>query len=260
MSSQKVLMVANWKMHKTPQEGLTFARQLKTKALNLPNVNFILCPSATGLLHIHGEIRESALELGAQNLHYAKQGAYTGEISASMLNACGCKWVIIGHSERRHIFNEPAGDRQQKVPAALNAGLRVILCIGEVKAERDAGDTAEVLGTQLANDLGGISQFPTDQLVIAYEPVWAIGSGLVAMPAQVEEAHAVVRETIFRLFPDISSKHVSVIYGGSINTANAAQLIGTPGVDGFLIGGASLNIGDFVTIAQYAQTALKVEH
>lgn len=260
MSDPKVLVVANWKMHKTPQEGLTFARQLKTKALNLPAVNFILCPSATGLLHIHGEIRESALELGAQNLHFAEQGAFTGEISASMLNACGCKWVIIGHSERRYIFNELAGDRQRKVPAALNAGLKVILCIGEVKAERDAGATVEVLKAQLANDLGGISRFPADQLVIAYEPVWAIGSGVVALPAQVEEAHAVVRETIFHLFPSISSKHVSVIYGGSVNIANAGQLIATPGVDGFLIGGASLNIDAFVTIAQNAQTALKAEH
>ena len=260
MSSRKVLMAANWKMHKTPQEGQTFARQLKTKALNLPDVIFILCPSSTGLFHIHEEIRDSDLELGVQNLHYAKEGAFTGEISAAMLNACGCQWVIIGHSERRHIFHEPAEDRQQKVPAALNAGLKVILCVGEVKTERNAGRTAEVLEAQLANDLGGISQFLTDQLVIAYEPVWAIGSGEVATPPQIEEAHAVVRATVFELFPSITSKHVSVIYGGSVNRENAAELMGTAGVDGFLIGGASLNIGTFVTIAHNAQTELKAEH
>ena len=182
MSDRRPIIAANWKMNKTPQEGVKFAEQLTTKALNLGRVDFILAPSATGLFHIHGALRDSAIELAGQNMHFAERGAYTGENSAAMLVASGCQWVLIGHSERRHVFHESDEDIRKKIPAALSAGLKVIHCIGERLEEREKGRTREILQHQISNDLADLSGFPADKLIIAYEPVWAIGTGVVATP------------------------------------------------------------------------------
>ncbi|UCH11244.1 MAG: triose-phosphate isomerase [Fidelibacterota bacterium] len=253
MSIRKPIIAANWKMNKTPQEGYQFARQLTAKALNLPGVQFILFPSATGLDHVHEVLKDTAIGLGGQNLHSAEEGAYTGETSAGMLKACGCQWVIIGHSERRHIFHESDDELRAKVATALNAGLKVVLCIGELLEEREAGSTREVLERQLRADLDGMDALPVDRIVIAYEPVWAIGTGVVATPEQAGEAHAQVRAILEGLFPTLNASELRVLYGGSVKSSNAASLIGIPGIDGFLIGGASLDIDEYVKIAELSQ-------
>ncbi len=258
MIDKRPIIAANWKMHKTPQEGYQFARQLTTKALNLTGVKFVLFPSATGLLHIHEALKESAVELGGQNLHAAGEGAYTGETSASMLLACGCQWVLVGHSERRHIFHESDEEIKEKVSAALDAGLQVVLCIGEKLDERQAGSTEQVLHRQLRSGLAGMETFPDDRLVIAYEPVWAIGTGVVATPEQAGEAHEQVRAILRKLFPALAVDGVKVLYGGSVKSANAAQLTRTAGVDGFLIGGASLDIDQYEKIAEISQLETRV--
>ena len=259
MNDSRPIIAANWKMHKTPQEGYQFAEQLVTKALNLPGVRFILFPSATGLFHIQEALKDTAIELGGQNMHSAQEGAYTGETSAPMLTACGCRWVIIGHSERRHIFHETDAGIRAKIPAALDAGLNVILCIGERLEERRDGSTEDVLRRQLQGDLAGMETFPADRLIIAYEPVWAIGTGVVATPKQAGEAHAQVRAILQELFPGLPGDDAKILYGGSVKSANAAQLIQIPGIDGFLIGGASLDVDEYVKIAEISQIETKVK-
>ena len=251
------VIAGNWKMNKTPQEGRTFARQLSTKALNLPEVDFILFPSATGLQSIHEALVDTAIEMGGQNMHHEQSGAFTGENSAEMLVACGCQWVLIGHSERRHVFAEPAVSRPLKVATALGAGLKVMLCVGELLEQREQGRTEEVLREQLSNDLGRLRQFPVESVVIAYEPVWAIGTGVVATTQQAGEAHGMVRGVLDDLYPDDDPGAVIVVYGGSVKSSNAAELISTPGIDGFLIGGASLELDEFVNIAEIAKQELR---
>ncbi len=253
MKSGRPVIAANWKMHKTPQEGYQFARQLTTKALNLTEVNFILAPSATSLWHLQSLLKDTKIELCGQNMHFAESGAFTGEISTGMLLACGCQWVIIGHSERRHVFGEPDEDLRRKIPAALQAGLGVIHCIGERLEERESGQTVEVLRRQITNDLADLDDFPAERLLIAYEPVWAIGTGVVATPEQAAEAHASVREIICERFPDVDKAAIQILYGGSVKSGNTAELMKTPGIDGFLIGGASLDIDEYCRIAAIAQ-------
>jgi len=258
MNATKPIVAANWKMHKTPQEGYQFASELRPRAFELAGVRFILFPSTTGLFHVQEALRDTPIALGGQNLHPADEGAYTGETSAGMLLACGCQWVLIGHSERRHIFHETDEDIRAKVMAALKAGLKVMLCIGERIEERRAGLTENVLRSQLQEDLADLETFPVDRLVIAYEPVWAIGTGVVATTKQAGEAHAQVRAILQDLFPALSRDRVMVLYGGSVKSANASQLMQTPGIDGFLIGGASLDIDEYFKIAEITQIETKV--
>lgn len=258
MSGGRPIIAANWKMYKTPQEGYQFAEQLSTKALNLPEVKFILLPSATGLFHIDEALKDTSIELGGQNLHSTREGAYTGETSARMLVACGCQWVVIGHSERRHIFHETDEDVRAKIRTALDTGLKVILCIGELIDERRKGATEDVLRQKLQDNLAGMEAFPVDRLVIAYEPVWAIGTGVVATPKQAGEAHAQIRAILQELFPTLSGDKVRILYGGSVKSANTKQLIRTPGIDGFLIGGASLDVDEYVKIAEITRLETKV--
>ena len=258
MNRSVPIIAANWKMYKTPQEGYRFARMLATKAMNLPATRLIIFPPFTGLLYISELLKGTSIELGAQNLHWADQGAYTGEISASMLLASGCAWVIVGHSERRHLFRETDEDISQKVEAALSAGLKVILCIGERIEEREADETDTVLSRQLRAGLSGVNEFPVHELVIAYEPVWAIGTGLVATSEQAATAHRAVRGILTECYPGLGPDEASVIYGGSVNGQNAEELIQTEGVDGFLIGGASLALDEYCRIAEIAQARKKV--
>lgn len=257
MSDPRPIIAANWKMNKTPQEGYQFVQQLAVKAKELTGVQFIVCPSATGLFHIQEAAKDTAIELGGQNMYSAEAGAFTGENSALMLLACGCDWVIIGHSERRHIFHESDTDIQAKIPVALESGLNVILCIGERLEERQSGATESVIRQQLQDDLTGMESFPVERLFIAYEPVWAIGTGVVATPEQAGEAHAQVRAILQGLFPTLPSDEAKILYGGSVKSSNADQLIKTPGIDGFLIGGASLDIDEYVKIAEISQLAIK---
>lgn len=250
MSNSQPIIAANWKMYKTPQEGYEFAEKLAAKSVKLPWVRFILFPSATGLYYIHQALINAPVEIGGQNLYFAEEGAFTGETSAKMLLASGCRWVLAGHSERRHIFHETDEDINKKMALALGAGLDVIFCIGEQLEQRQADQTEAVLQQQLERGLSGMETFPVDRIVIAYEPVWAIGTGVVATPEQAGEAHAQVREILHEIFPDLQTDEVRVLYGGSVKSANTEQLIHTSGIDGFLIGGASLDVDEYYKIAE----------
>ncbi len=254
MSPSKPIIAANWKMNKTPQEGYEFARALVTKALKISGAKFILAPSATALWKVHEALDGANISLAGQNMHFAEAGAFTGENSAAMLKACGCDAVIIGHSERRHVFGETGTDINRKIKAALAAGLEVIYCIGELLADRESGNTDRVLREQLASDLEGFDEFPSDRISIAYEPVWAIGTGVVATVEQAGEAHGEVRSILGMQFPELDTSSVSILYGGSVKSSNAAELIRTQGIDGFLIGGASLELDEYCKIAEIAQT------
>lgn len=251
--NHKPIIAANWKMYKTPQEGQEFAAGLVERTPNLQGVEFILAPSATALTSVHAALEGSSVGLAGQNMYHAKEGAFTGENSAAMLQASGCEWVLIGHSERRHVFNEPNEDLRKKVAAALEAGLKVILCIGEKLEQREAGDTKAVIEAQLKNDLADVNRFDPDKIMIAYEPVWAIGTGVVATPEQAGEAHADVRTVLSGLFDAEVAAAVRILYGGSVKSANAKELILTQGIDGFLIGGASLILDEYCKIAEIAQ-------
>ena len=258
MKARVPIIAANWKMHKTPQEGYQFARRLTTRLLSLPWVRLILFPSATGLFHIHEALKDSAIELGGQNMHAAPEGAFTGENAARMLVASGCTWVLVGHSERRHQFHENEPDIRAKLAAALEAGLNVILCIGERLEDREEDRTAAVLEHQLATALAGTETALDGRLVIAYEPVWAIGTGVVARPEQAGEAHARIRARLRTLLPAQEEGRVTILYGGSVTASNAGELIRTPGVDGFLIGGASLDIDEYCKIAEISRLEAEV--
>ncbi|MFC1543017.1 triose-phosphate isomerase [Candidatus Neomarinimicrobiota bacterium] len=259
MNDKRPIIAANWKMNKTPQEGYEFAQKLAAKAQNLNEVKFILFPSATGLFHIKEVLKDTAIEMGGQNIHFAREGAFTGETSSPMLSACGCQWVIIGHSERRHVFHESDTEIQSKITTALDDGLNVVLCIGELLEQRQAGSTEAVLKKQIRDDLAGMETYPIERLIIAYEPVWAIGTGVVATTEQAGESHAQVREILQELFPGLPDDEVAILYGGSVKSSNAAQLIQTPGIDGFLIGGASLDIDEYVKIAEISEIKTEVK-
>ena len=258
MNHRLPIIAANWKRYKTPQEGYQCARPLATRVQDMPGVRLILFPSATGLYHIHEILKRTGIEMGGQQMHAAGEGAYTGENAARMLVASGCQWVLVGHSERRSLFHETDRRIQAKTVAALEAGLKVILCIGERLEEREAGRTEEVLRQQLETDLTLLKEFPVGRLVIAYEPVWAIGTGVVASPAQAGEAHAHIRQLLQSLYPALNDEEIRVLYGGSVKASNAAELIHIPGVDGFLIGGASLDIDEYSKIAQISRLEIEV--
>ncbi len=247
------IVAGNWKMFKTPQEGFSFVNECINLLLKIKGVNVIFCPPFTALFHIESILKTTPFSLAAQNVHFADKGAFTGEISTAMLQACGVELVIIGHSERRHIFNESEKWINAKVLAALQAGLKPILCIGETLNQRQAGETDSILNRQLEAGLKGVSEADMEEVVIAYEPVWAIGTGVTANIKQVSEAHNTVREILKKLYSGKAASQMAILYGGSVKPDNSAELIKTPGVDGFLIGGASLNVDSFTTIVKIVQ-------
>ncbi len=246
---RKPVSAANWKMHKTIDEALTFVDELKSKILDVPEVDVILCATSTALFHIAKHVNDAGIQLGGQNCHWESEGAFTGEISPEMILDCGAQWVIVGHSERRHLFGETDNDVAKKFSAAISAGLRPILCIGETLDERQAGTTSEVVKRQLDAVVSLADADAFGRAVIAYEPVWAIGTGLTAEAAQVEEAHSVVRNFMADVEGNLADE-IRILYGGSVKPHNAADLIEIEGVDGFLIGGASLSVDSFLTITQ----------
>jgi len=207
-----------------------------------------VAPPFTALEAVGRALQGSSIVLGAQNVHWEPQGAFTGEISAGMLKALGCAYVIVGHSERRQLFGETDAWVNKKARAVLHAGMRPVLCFGETLAERDGGRTLEVCATQLQGSLAGVTVEEMTHVVLAYEPVWAIGTGRNATPAQAQEVHAHVREQLVRLFGRPVGEAVRILYGGSVKGDNAAELLGQPDVDGALVGGASLKAQEFLAI------------
>ncbi len=250
MSQERLKIVAgNWKMHKTYQEGRDLAMAIVEK-LSTTQTMVVLCPPFIHLKGISTIINDiTHLELGAQNCHYADQGAFTGEISAPMLRSVGCQWVILGHSERREYFGEDEALLAKKVDAALAHGLRPIFCCGEKLEVREAGKHVELVRQQLEGALFHLDAQQFARVVIAYEPVWAIGTGKTASPEQAQEMHAAIRKMVADKYGEAVANGLSILYGGSVKPGNAKELFAQPDVDGGLIGGASLKADDFVAIA-----------
>jgi len=244
---RRPLVAGNWKMHRTGPEAVELIEQLED-GYTAARAEVMVAPPFTALEAVGRALQGSSIVLGAQNVHWEPQGAFTGEISAGMLKALGCAYVIVGHSERRQLFGETDAWVNKKARAVLHAGMRPVLCFGETLAERDGGRTLEVCATQLQGSLAGVTVEEMTHVVLAYEPVWAIGTGRNATPAQAQEVHAHVREQLVRLFGRPVGEAVRILYGGSVKGDNAAELLGQPDVDGALVGGASLKAQEFLAI------------
>jgi triosephosphate isomerase len=246
------LVAGNWKMHKTAAEGAGLARELATLAAGGSPCELAVCPPFTALESVAAALRGHPVSLGGQNLHPEPRGAFTGEIAGGMLAALGCRFVIVGHSERRHGMGEDDAQVARKLRAALREGLRPIVCVGETLAEREEQRTHLVLERQVRSAYQGLGADEAGATVVAYEPVWAIGTGRVATPSQAREAHQVVRASLdAAVRPGLGSR-VAILYGGSVNARNAPELFAEEELDGALVGGASLETDSFWKIAAAA--------
>lgn len=239
------IVAGNWKMHNTIAESAALARAIKEGFSGAANGEVVVAPPFTALAAVSESLRGSAVRLAAQNMYSEDKGAFTGEISPVMLKDAGCAYVIVGHSERRKYFSETDDDVNRKVKKALTAGLKPIVCVGETDEERVQGVTQSVVGRQVRGALVGIEKL--DNVVIAYEPVWAIGTGKVATSAQAEEVHAFVRGLIRKLY-GTAAEEIRILYGGSVTKDNVAELAGMEDIDGALVGGASLKSDGFLGI------------
>ena len=249
---RRYLMAGNWKMNLKPSEAVDFAKELASSITEVDSdVDVMIAPTFTALAGVRDVIKNSIIKLGAQNLNENESGAYTGEISADMLLDLGVEYVIIGHSERRHIYKESDDLINKKVKFALKKGLKPVLCIGELLEEREAGKTNEVVKTQVVNGLKDISENEMSKVVIAYEPVWAIGTGKVATPEMAEEVHAFVRGIITDLYNEKVAQDLTIQYGGSVKDDNVDGLMQKENIDGALVGGASLKVDSFTRIAKF---------
>jgi len=241
MTQRVPLIAGNWKMHKTGNQAAEDAGKLKELVKQASNVEVMIAPTYTALFQVARAIEGSLIALGAQNLYWEPQGAYTGEISAEMLKDVGCSQVIIGHSERRQFFGETDETVNRKIRAAVSVGLLPVFCVGETEAQRESGETFSVLDKQVRD---GLKDFAFDDpagLVVAYEPVWAIGTGKTATREQAQEAHAYIRSVLETLFGKPVAEGVRILYGGSVKPDNVKALMEMPDVDGALVGGASLD-------------------
>lgn len=243
------LIAGNWKMNTVGDSATALAKAIAERTVEAAGAELLVCPPNVYLPAVREAIGNAQVGLGAQNMYHESQGAFTGEISGAMLNDIGATYVILGHSERRHILGETDGDVNKKTVAALAAGLRPIVCVGELLEDREAGKTEAVIRGQFDGSLAGISADAMKSIVIAYEPVWAIGTGKVATPAQAEAVHADLRRQLVERYNTEVADEVRILYGGSVKPSNAAELLGQPNIDGALIGGASLKADDFLAIA-----------
>jgi len=243
--SRRKFIAGNWKMHLNRAESVALAQAVAAVAAKYKGVDAAVCPAFTNLDVVRGALAGTPVALGAQNMSSEAKGAFTGEISPLMLLDVGCKYVILGHSERRAIFHETDADVNKKTLAAFQYGLLPIVCVGELLAEREAGQTAAIVEKQFSGSLAGLSAEQMIQTVIAYEPVWAIGTGKVATPEQAEEVHAHLRKLIAARYNTEVAAKVRIQYGGSVKPDNAQALLGQPNIDGALVGGASLKAEDF---------------
>ena len=248
---RKKLMVANWKMYKTPDQTRDFFRAFLPLIADHTRDEIAVCPSFVCLAAAVEAAKGSHVAIGGQNLHWEKEGAYTGEISAGMLLAAGCTHVIIGHSERRQYFGETDDTVNRKLKTTLEAGLTPIVCVGEVLEEREAGLTEDVLRRQCLRAFHAISGKKAGKLVIAYEPVWAIGTGKTATPRLAAEAHVLIRGEAAKAFGDKMAESLRILYGGSVKPENAKSLMSEEEIDGALVGGSSLNATSFAAIIKY---------
>jgi len=251
--SRRQLIAGNWKMNLDRAGAVSLAEGVVKAAEKVEGVDLAVCPPAVYLDAVSKVVAGTKVALGAQNMYHEVKGAFTGEISPAMLKDLGCTYVILGHSERRHILRESDADVNEKVHAALAHGLVPIVCVGELLAEREAGKTFRVIRRQFDGSLSGLTAAQIRQIVIAYEPVWAIGTGKVATPEQAEEVHLDLRKMLQERYNREAAEAVRIQYGGSVKADNAAQLLNQPNIDGALVGGASLKAGDFLGIAAGAR-------
>ena len=245
------LIAGNWKMNTTVGEAIDLVKTMRKELDKISSVDKVICPPFVSLATIRELLKKSSIKLGAQNLYFAEKGAYTGEISPLML-ADLCEFVITGHSERRQHFNETGEFVNQKIAAALKVSLKPILCIGERLEENEDGKTEEVVAGQLNSSLAGIDDL--NGLLIAYEPVWAIGTGKAATGEQANETISFIRRNVAKLYDDKIAREIRILYGGSVTSANAAEFMQQPEIDGALVGGASLKANEFLSIV--TQTAV----
>jgi triosephosphate isomerase (TIM) len=252
---RKKLIAGNWKMNKTSADAVALAREVVMSVGAQSDVEVVICPPFTALEAVAGTVEGSLVKVGAQNMHFEASGAFTGEVSAPMLRAIFATHVILGHSERRTLFGENDELVNKKVLAALKHQLRPIICVGETLAEREANSTLKVIQTQIERGLEGVSKEMAASIVVAYEPVWAIGTGKVATTEQAQEVHGFIRGLLTKLFGEAVSQRVRILYGGSMKPANAAELLSQKDIDGGLIGGASLEARSFAELVRAAATA-----
>jgi triosephosphate isomerase len=252
---RRPFIVGNWKMNKTASEAAAFIRDLRERLSASPNADVVLTPPFTALESARNALGPSSwISLGAQNVHWEAQGAFTGEVSAPMLRDLGCRYVIVGHSERRTLFCERDEDIRRKVRAALKHGLSPILCVGESLAEREAGQTESVITTQLTGSLAGLTTENLATVTIAYEPVWAIGTGRAATTEQAVAVHRSIRLFVETGWDSQTASTIRILYGGSVTPQNIESLLASDAIDGALVGGACLNPDSFATIIRIAQT------
>jgi triosephosphate isomerase len=251
---RRFFVAGNWKMNLLAKSAVELAGALaRAVPASLPNVQVAVCPPFPYLSAVAGAVSGSGVELGAQNAWHEKPGAYTGEVAVEMLLDVGCRWVILGHSERRLILGETDELISRKTLAALSAGLDVILCVGETLSQRQAGQTEQVLDSQMQGSLAGIDDKACARIVIAYEPVWAIGTGVTATTEQAESAHSHLRKWLASRYNPRIAAETRILYGGSVKPQNARSLLEQPDVDGALVGGASLKVDDFLPIVRAAE-------
>jgi triosephosphate isomerase (TIM) len=254
---RKKILAANWKMNLTHSEAESYLETFLSEIGQVNDVEIVIIPPFTAIPALVSASEKVAfLRIGAQNMHWEKNGAFTGEVSATMLRALYVKYVIVGHSERRMLFGETDEIVNRKVRAALDAGLRPILCVGETLHERDSGEFEEVLGRQLGKGLENVVEKDLPEIVVAYEPCWAIGTGRSATPAEAEQSHAFIRSHLSELFGVTTADRVRIQYGGSVKPENAEDLMRQKNIDGALIGGASLDPRSFARIIWRAEAAL----
>jgi triosephosphate isomerase (TIM) len=251
MNKERRLIIAgNWKMNKTVTEALVLVGDLKNELANIKEVDIVVCPPFTALCEVAKALRDSNIRLGAQDMSEHNAGAYTGEIAAEMLKELSVPYVILGHSERRQYHKESDELISKKARAAHAASLQPIICVGETLAERETGQMEKVLETQVRGSLTGLGKAQMVETIIAYEPVWAIGTGKTATTAQAQEAHAFIRGLLVKLFDEATARRVRIQYGGSVKSSNARELMSQPDVDGALVGGASLEAQSFAEIVK----------
>ena len=249
--ARRKLIAGNWKMNNSNKEALELVNQLKDLVKDVKDRDIMIAPTFTCLSDVHNALKGSNIKLGAQNLYFEEKGAFTGQISADMLLAVGCEYVIVGHSECRDIFGEKDELINKKVKRALDKNLIPVLCVGEHLEEREKEITSDIVSNQTKEAFKGLSEAEAKKVVIAYEPVWAIGTGKTATPQDADEVHKTIRETLKSLYNDNVAEGMIILYGGSVNEKNADDLLNMPNIDGALVGGASLVADKFARIVNY---------
>lgn len=246
--ARRKLIAGNWKMNNTNEESVKLAKEILESAKNVTDKDIVVAPTFMSLSQVNSVIKNTNIKLAAQNMYYEASGAFTGQISADMLKDVGCEYVILGHSECRSIFGETDSLINKKIKRALEVSIKPIFCIGETLEEREKGITESIVQNQTKAGFDGISESDARNVIIAYEPVWAIGTGKTATPEDADSVHKVIRNTLKNIYNEAIAESMIILYGGSMNDANASELLNMPNIDGGLIGGAALKADKFLTI------------